>query len=142
VKINFLLFLLYLFIALPAQAADNGKPLKGKELENAQAMNNIYARHILTSSCINRQVGFFMPSGISSEEKSLRMNAFKKNCDCAADIVMKNYSPNDVIDYVTDEVGGKKSQSKSDAAQNQKFKKMFHLMNVDKKTRKTCGFQN
>lgn len=148
-KINFLLLLLSFMFVLPAYSADKSNPIKGKDLEKAQIMNDIYARHVLTSSCIDRQIGYFLPQGISSVEKSGRINAFKKNCDCIAETTLKNYSANDVIDYVTNTYGsvmpktaGTKSvQNMGGDMQRQKFAKMTYLMNVDKETRKNCGFQ-
>lgn len=148
-KINFLLLLLSFIFVLPAYSEDKSNSIKGKDLEKVQIMNDIYARHVLTSSCIDRQIGYFLPQGISPAEKSERINAFKKNCECIAETALKDYSANDVIDYVTNAYGSvmpktagtKSAQKTGDNIQRQKYAEMSYLMNVDKETRKNCGFQ-
>lgn len=134
---------------MPVYAADQSKPLKGKDLETAQAMNDMYARHILTSTCMERQKTYFIPYGISDQEKSVRLNSYKKSCDCITDTILKSYSANDAIGYVTEshgsvapqQSGSKTVKTVQSNQQREKFGKMTYMMNVDKENRKNCGFQ-
>lgn len=138
-----------LIILLPVQGIAQSKPLKGDDLETAQAMNDIYARHMLTSSCMERQKNYFIPYEISNEEKASRMASFKKGCDCITNTILETYSANDAIDYVTDAYGSViPKQTKSEGVefvdntkQGEKFAKMTYTMNVDTEFRKKCGFQ-
>lgn len=136
-------------ILLPPQGFAQSKPLKGDDLETAQAMNDIYARHMLSSSCMERQKNYFIPYGISSEEKATRMASFKKGCDCMTNTILETYSANDVIDYVTDAYGSvipkqvlvEGVEIILNGKQSEKFSKMTYTMNVDTEFRKKCGFQ-
>ena len=149
VIIKLFLIALTLVFVLPAYAAEKSKPLKGKDLETAQAMNDIYARHMLSSSCLERQKTYFIPYGISGQEKEARIASYKKNCECLTDTVLKSYSANDAIDFITQTQGavepvksqGKTIRSIPNNQQREKFAKMTYMMNVDKENRKNCGFQ-
>jgi hypothetical protein len=137
------------FVLLSVQGFAESKVLKGDDLETAQAMNDIYARHMLSSSCMERQKTYFIPYVISNQEKSSRMASFKKGCDCITNTILETYSPNDAIDYVTSTYGSvspKQDKAKGvqivqSNQQREKFAKMTYTMNVDKEFRQKCGFQ-
>ncbi len=147
--LKLLCFVLSLWFVSTAQAAAISKPLTGRDLETAQAMNDIYARHMMTSSCIERQKVYFIPFGVTEQERKLRIESFAKSCECMTGAVLKTFTANDVIDYVTNTygsvkppvAGAKVKRPQPNQQQAEKFSKMNQMMNIDKETRNKCGFQ-
>ena len=148
-RLAVLLISFSLLSSLSAFAADKAEqPLSGEDMKLAREMNEAYARHIYTSSCLNRQVGLFMPKMLTPEEKAKKIKSFKASCDCLADMVLKEATPNSVIDYVTRTSGtnksvpdaGKKAKDvKKVLERTQEFDRIG-LISRGKETRKMCGF--
>lgn len=141
-----ILFILFLIVLAPSvYAADKNQNLSGKELKEAVQMNDIYARHMFSSNCLERQKSFFIPMNMSEADKAARIQSFQKSCDCMTNVVMKSYLPNDVIDYVTKSSGSVPTGSsyvrpKPDPAQARKFGKLM-MLSRDKQLRQSCGFK-
>lgn len=139
-----LLILVLVCMSTAAMAADKPVQLKGKDLEEAQQMNDIYARHMYSSSCVDRQKAFYIPNALTDAEKAGRIAEFKKSCDCMTDTVLKSFQPNDVISYVGDMSGafppGVTKRPKLDPIIVKKYAKIAEI-NRDKENRQKCGFK-
>ena len=135
-----------------AKAADPDKPLAGADLEMAVKMNDVYARHMYSSVCIEHQKAYFLPRQLSVDDEAKKMQSFKDSCDCLTNRVLKESSPNDVIDYVTAMNGGKKSMPGTSGKKTKAFpdlpkgsqaeEKLMKIGQIgrDEKIRKDCGF--
>lgn len=140
-----LLFILALVcVSTAAMAADKPVQLKGKDLEEAQQMNDIYARHMYSSSCVDRQKAFDTSDASTEAEKAGRMAEFKKSCDCMTDTVLKSFQPNDIISYVGDMNGaippGVTTRPKPDPIMVNKYLKIAEI-NRNKENREKCGLK-
>ena len=127
-----------------AHADDNNKPLAGRELEDATKMNDIYARHMYSSTCMERQKALYTPKTLSSEEVAARMVKYKESCDCMTNEILKKFTPNDLIGYISQNEGalppGAKTRKKPDEAVAKKYHEIF-MLNREIKTRQQCGFK-
>ncbi len=127
-----------------AHAADKQKPLTGRDLEDAKKMNDIYARHMYSSSCMERQKALYLPSTLTPAEIAERMAKYKESCDCLTDVILKTFTPNDLINYVTDMNGtfppGLKVRPKPDPLIVKKYAGIEEI-NREIETRQKCGFK-
>lgn len=142
-------FMMILLSFVPvAQAASNDRQLPqqltGSDLEQATKMNEIYARHMYSSTCMERQKALYTPRTLSPAELSARMVKYKESCDCLTDVILKKFTPNDVIDYVTDRDGvfppGVKMRPNPEPVVAKKYAQI-EAMNREIRTRKQCGFK-
>lgn len=133
-----------------------GAPLKGEELEIARKMNEAYARSMYSSICLDRQRALFMPVILTPEEKSKKLKEFSQSCECLADMVIKETSPNDVIGFVTKYNGKNTAKSKENGGQPKELNANGHKIQTavrhdqqtaklweittGKESRKKCGF--
>ena len=138
--------------AIAAEAADKQtpkqKPLQGKELEQAVQLNDVYARHLYATSCVERQKAYFLPPILSPEERASRLASYKASCDCQTDHILKTVKPNGLIGYVTsmngsqipsDQLAGRKPRE-LDGQTKALYAKIMYV-NKDKNVRKKCGFK-
>lgn len=127
-----------------AHADDNNKPLTGRDLEDATKMNDIYARHMYSSTCMERQKSLYTPKTLSPAEIAARMEKYKESCDCMTNEILKKFTPNDVIGYVTQLDGvlppNVKSRAKPDSVTAKKYFGISAL-NREIRTRQQCGFK-
>lgn len=126
-----------------AYAADANQPLTGRDLKDATEMNDVYARHMYSSNCMETQKAY-MPNTLPQAEANALIAEYKKSCDCVTDAVLKTFTPNDMISYVTDRAGilppGVKVRPKPDPNIVKKYAQMAAI-DRDIKTRKQCGFK-
>lgn len=153
---RFLVVLMCVLGASGAQVAAVGanpeKPLAGDDLKMAIKMNDVYARHLYSSVCVEGEKRGAVSVALSPEENAKRMQMFKSACDCLVDQILKESSPNDVIDYVTAINGGRKSTPESAGKIVRAFPnvpegsaaeaKLLRIGDIgrDEKIRKDCGF--
>lgn len=127
-----------------AQAADQAQPLTGDNLKQATEMNHIYARHMYSSTCVEKRKAGYTPPTLTPEEQVKRMEEFKASCDCVADTILKQFTPNDLIGYVGDMDGtfppGLKVRPKPEPLVAQKYGKIS-AMTREIKARHQCGFK-
>ena len=138
-------FIIVLFSFLSvAHAANNDKPLTGNDLKEATQMNDMYARHMFSSSCMERQKALYTPKTLSPAEIAARLEKCKESCDCLTDAILKKFTPNDLIGYIADMDGvfppGVKVRPKPDPLVARKYGQIA-AMNREIRTRQQCGFK-
>ncbi|MBL8641053.1 MAG: hypothetical protein JNL76_02950 [Alphaproteobacteria bacterium] len=138
-------FMIPLLLCLSvAQAAENNQALTGSDLKEAIEMNNIYARHMYSSTCMERQKALYMPRTLSQPEVAARILEYKKSCDCLTDVLLKTFTPDDLIKYVTDMDGvfppGVRTRPKLDPVIAKKYGQIS-AMNREIRLRQQCGFK-
>lgn len=84
-----------------AHAANNNQPLTGSDLRQATEMNNVYARHMYSSTCIQIQKAHTPIGSDTVEQQAAKAVEFKNTCDCVTNAILEKVAPNDVINYVT-----------------------------------------
>lgn len=131
-------------VSLGANAASNNQPLTGSDLKEATEMNDLYARHMYSSTCVERQKALHVMSVLTADEQSKRVAGFKNTCDCITDAILKQVTPNDLINYVTDMDGtfppGVKTRPKPDPVVVKKYAQIAAI-NREIRTRNQCGFK-
>jgi len=143
VTYKFIFMLAFFSVISLAVAADKPKQLTGDDLKMATQMNDIYARHLYSSSCLDGQKYEYAPKTLTPAEKAQRVESYKKSCDCMTNIVLKTISPNDAIDYVSTTAGSmplNAKRAKPDANRVKKFAEIAAI-NRDKQNRQQCGFK-
>ena len=138
-----LLMMITLFSVLSvAHAADNGQ-LSSSEMKTAVKMNEIYAHHMYSSSCLERQRMMYVSPILTPAEKNSLMVEYAKACDCLANKVLKDSNPNDVIGYVTYMDGSIEPGTKRVKPDPQTREKNSKIMTLGHEpgNRKSCGFK-
>lgn len=129
--------------ALPAAAAQNVEQLSGEDMKTAIEMNKIYARHMYSSSCVERQRQMFVPKILNAQEKAALMASYQKSCDCLTDGLMESFAPGDVISYITYMNGSVAPGTQKAKPDQQTMQKNAQIMSYarDKQVRNQCGFK-
>ena len=141
---KFVLVIILVLSISVAHAAEVDAPLTGRDLEDATKMNDMYARHMYSSTCMERQKALYTPKTLTPAEIATRMGKFKESCDCMTDTILKKFAPNDLINYVGYLDGsfppGVKTRPKLDPLIVQKYRDISAL-NREIRTRQQCGFK-
>lgn len=101
------LSLMVLWLMMPVSAvfaAGDEKPLPqltGSDLETAQQMNTMYAQHLYSVGCMEKQKAYTMPNKGTAQEKVEWAKKAQAACDCMGEEVTKQVGANKVIDYAT-----------------------------------------
>jgi hypothetical protein len=127
-----------------AQATNNDKPLTGSDLKDATQMNDMYARHMYSSTCVEKVKAYDTTIAATPADDAKKMAQFKKSCDCLTDAMLKSFTPNDLIGYVSDMQGaippGAKARATPTQATIEKYGKI-EVMNSQIEASRQCGFK-
>jgi len=136
-------FIIVMAFMSVANAADSPKQLTGDDLKTAIEMNKVYAQHMYSSSCFERQKAYQTVFGMPEAEKAKLLFDIKKSCDCMTDLVVKNAMPNDVINFVMVTNGSALPNAKENNVNNIETQKMAKIMAIglNENNRKNCGFK-
>jgi hypothetical protein len=131
-------------LSVPSFSAENMKSLNSRELKMAMQMNQMYASHMYSSSCMMQQKAQLLSTAMSEDAKIKQIQASQKACDCMSDEILKKVNPNDLIDYVTQTNGARYTG----AGQNNRIiqlkgsQQFIQIIQTsrDKGIRRECGF--
>ena len=142
-RLHLMFALIGLSLMFPVSAAQSAEQLSASDMKMATEMNKVYAKHMYSSTCVDRQRMMFVPPILSAQEKASRMVSFQKSCDCLTDGLLNSFSPNDVIGFVTYFNGSVAPGTKKAKPDQQTAQKNAQIMMYarDKETRQGCGFK-
>jgi hypothetical protein len=131
--------------AAMAQSKPQTQQLSKQQLDTVKQMSDVYARHLQTSICLERQKALFIPTILSEQEKAKRIQADKAACECMTETIMQVVPPTDMIDYLTYNHGTIKSSPNMKirelSAQERQKNQRIGMMIRDEKSRRNCGFK-
>jgi len=144
VSLNFFIFTVLVLVSSVAIAADKQTQLKGDDLKMAMQMNDMFARHLYSTVCLEEEKYFSLQKELVGNTRQEAILSLKSSCDCVTNVMMEKVSANDMIGYVTAMYGVNPSGSVEanklpNVSDKSKFNKIGQLTR-DLKMRRKCGF--